>query len=81
MATRSDSGERVDLTVSGLLGMGLTLIRTAAERPGPAPGGRLERPTRRKARLTASDVRWGVWFSLFLPLFDRLKYKSEYRHC
>jgi hypothetical protein len=68
MAVRSGPAERLDLSVSGLLSMGLTLVTTISEAgPGipdvievgeplaPAPGWRLELSARRAARLTAPD--------------------------
>jgi hypothetical protein len=74
MAVRSGPAERVNLFVSALLSMGLTLVTTISEAgPGtpdvievgeplaPAPGWRLELSARRAARLTAPDesIIWG----------------------
>jgi hypothetical protein len=67
MAVRSGPDERVNLFVSALLSMGLTLVdaelidlrfldwasTTISEPPAPAPGWRLELSARRAARLTA----------------------------
>jgi len=68
MAVRSGPAERVNVFVSALLSMGLTLVTTISEAgPGtpdvievgeplaPAPGWRLELSARRAARLTAPD--------------------------
>ena len=74
MAVRSGPADRVNLFVSALLSMGLTLVTTISEAgPGtldvievgeplaPAPGWRLELSARRAARLTAPDgsIIWG----------------------
>ena len=69
MAVRGDPDERVNLFVSDLLSMGLTLVdteltdmrfldwepATISEPPAPAPGWRLELSARRTAWLTAPD--------------------------
>lgn len=63
MTVRSGAAEGVDLFVSALLSMGLTLVTTIPinEPPAPAPGWRLELSARRAARLTAPDrsIIWG----------------------
>jgi hypothetical protein len=63
MTVRSGAAEGVNLFVSALLSMGLTLVTTIpiSEPPAPAPGWRLELSARRAARLTAPDgsIIWG----------------------
>jgi len=63
MAVRSGAAEGVNLFVSALLSMGLTLVTTIpiSEPPALAPGWRLELSARRAARLTAPDgsIIWG----------------------
>jgi hypothetical protein len=55
IATRSPGGERIDVLLTGLLRMGLSLVHAVGELPGPAPGWQLELPGRRQVRVTAAD--------------------------
>jgi hypothetical protein len=55
IATRSPGGERIDVLLTRLLGMGLSLVHAVGELSGPAPGWQLELPGRRQVRVTAAD--------------------------
>jgi hypothetical protein len=54
-AIRSPGGERVNVVVAGLLGLGLSLVTSAGEVPPPAPGWQLDLLDRSQLRLTAAD--------------------------
>jgi hypothetical protein len=55
IAAHSPGGERIDVLLTGLLGMGLSLVYAVGDLPGPAPGWQLDLPGRRQVRVSAAD--------------------------